>query len=281
MLKITIEDIMSEQIVRVKESVMVGDVAHLLMRYQINGVLVVDDEDKDKLIGILTTTDMLWLFDDALSHRTQRLKALERISQTPVGDVASRDVITLQQDLNITKAIALMHQKNIHTIPIYKKDKLVGVLGRHDVLNIALSRGGILSVQDKLFQIKKSILVIEDNDVDQKFIKKTLKKQGFRVVVAPTGERGLEIAEKDEIDLIVLDINLPDISGDDVYKRLKLKSKTKDIPVLILTVIDSPQRIIEYFQLGAMNYLIKPVTGKDLLVHIDCALKWKEMEGKG
>ena len=134
----SLEDIMCAHPITVKEDVTVGDVTHLLFRYRINGILVVEKDDESKLIGIFTTTDLLKLIDEALSKGVHREGALEEISNQPVGNFASKCIVSLQKDTKVTKAIATMHKKNVHTIPVFDKDKLVGVVGRHDILNITL-----------------------------------------------------------------------------------------------------------------------------------------------
>ena len=136
MLKMSLEDIMCEHPITVKEDVTVGDVTHLLFRYRINGILVVEKDDKRKLIGIFTTTDLLKLIDEALSKGVHRENALKEIAKQSVGNLASKYIVSLQKDTKVTKAIAIMHKKNVHTIPVFDKDELVGVVGRHDILNI-------------------------------------------------------------------------------------------------------------------------------------------------
>lgn len=139
MLNVSLEDIMSEHPVKVKEYCEVGQVAHLLFRYRINGILVMKDNDEDEMLGIFTTTDLLRLMDEALSVGTHKIEALERVSKRRVGEIAHRDVISFQKNTKVTKVVAVMHKKNIHTIPVYDGDKLVGVVGRHDIINMALN----------------------------------------------------------------------------------------------------------------------------------------------
>ena len=136
---IEIHEIMCEHPIKVKESVSIGNVAHLLFRYQINGILVVDDDNDKRLVGVFTTTDLLNLMAKAVSEGKHRIDELQDISQKPVGEYSSHNVTSLQKTDKIVKAIATMHRKKVHTIPIFDGDELVGVLGRHDVLNIALS----------------------------------------------------------------------------------------------------------------------------------------------
>lgn len=133
----SLEDIMCTHPITVKEDVTVGDVTHLLFRYRINGILVVEKDDKSKLIGIFTTADLLKLIDEAFSKGGHRVDTLKETSEQPVGNFASKCIVSLQKDTKITKVITTMHNKNVHTIPIFDKDKLVGVVGRHDILNIA------------------------------------------------------------------------------------------------------------------------------------------------
>jgi len=137
-LDIKLKDIMCDHPIKVKDTTSAGSAAHLLLRHQINGILVVKSDDPNQLVGILTTTDLLRLINGALSQGKQRLHALKKIGFTSVGDIASKKIISLQTTDSIMKAIALMHRKNIHTIPVYDKNKLVGVIGKHDILNVAL-----------------------------------------------------------------------------------------------------------------------------------------------
>ena len=139
MINILLGDIMCEHPIKVKESTSVGDVAHLLLRYQINGILVVSDENEKELIGIFTTTDLLQLMAQAVSRGIHRIDELKKKAEMPVGEFASRDVITLQKEDKVAKAIAIMHRRNVHTIPIFDGKELVGVVGRHDILNVALN----------------------------------------------------------------------------------------------------------------------------------------------
>lgn len=138
-MKLELKDVMCDHPIKVKESAMVGEVAHLLFRYQINGILVVGDQDENNLIGIFTTTDLLRLIDEAVSGGVHRIEELQKVAQRPVGGLASREIVTLQQEDKVVKAIALMHRKNVHTIPVYNGERLVGVVGRHDMINAALA----------------------------------------------------------------------------------------------------------------------------------------------
>ena len=138
MKNVKLESFMSEHPIKVKEDVNLKTVAHLLLRYRINGILVVKSQNENELVGILTTTDLLKIINQALNKKKHRLTELKNIEAIPVGQIASKNICSLQKNDDVMKAVALMHRKNIHTIPIFDKDHLVGVIGKHDILNMAL-----------------------------------------------------------------------------------------------------------------------------------------------
>ena len=139
MLNVLVGDIMCTTPIKVGENVSVGDVNHLLLRYRINGILVVSDKDKNDLIGIFTTTDSLRLMEEAFSKGKNKMKALKELGNKPVGKYAKKKVIVLHPEMKITKAIAIMHRKNVHTLPVFENDCMVGVIGRHDLMNVGFA----------------------------------------------------------------------------------------------------------------------------------------------
>ncbi len=103
----------------------------------------------------------------------------------------------------------------------------------------------------------KKVLVIEDDRILQKAIQVALSDGGFEVISASDGEDGLRKAQQEKPGFIVLDIILPKKDGYDVLKELKEDGETKDIPVLMLTVIASKESIDDCQKLGIVDYLIK------------------------
>lgn len=136
MLKARVEDLMSENIVKIKQNASIRDAAHILLRFQINGLLVVN-ENQEEIVGIITTTDLLRLIDRALSQKIKRKAALERIANMSIASVASKDIIKIQKGTRIHRVVSIMRNKNVHTIPIYDGKKLIGVIGKHDIINAA------------------------------------------------------------------------------------------------------------------------------------------------
>lgn len=112
-----------------------------------------------------------------------------------------------------------------------------------------------------IFQIKsmenKKILIVEDEETLQKALREYLTEEKFEVVSALDGQEGLTLAEAEMPDLILLDIILPKIDGFKVLEGIKGNDKTKNIPVILLTNLESAEDIQKAFEKGATTYLVK------------------------
>ncbi len=118
----------------------------------------------------------------------------------------------------------------------------------------------------------KKILFIDDNPVDRTLIERLLTKHNFEVILAENAKEGLDLAEDEKPDLILLDILLPGISGIEVCKKLKTKQVTCNIPVLFYTCIDTPKHLIDYESYGAVDYIQKTDPPEVLIKQIKYAL---------
>ncbi|MBN2349857.1 MAG: response regulator [Bacteroidales bacterium] len=106
-----------------------------------------------------------------------------------------------------------------------------------------------------------NVLVVDDNATSRELISEILKETSdqYNILQSETGEDGLKVAQSKKPDLLILDIKLPDLSGFEVIKRLKKSDSTKDIPVLMVTAYDNPENINNSFNLGAYDYITKPI----------------------
>jgi DNA-binding response OmpR family regulator len=120
---------------------------------------------------------------------------------------------------------------------------------------------------------KRTILFIDDNPVDRAFIKGLLAKYNFNVLLAEDGEIGLRMAQEEKVDLILLDILLPHISGIELCKQLKKIPETQDIPVIFYTSVETPKNMIVYASYGAVDYIQKSMPPKELVSAIRSILK--------
>lgn len=105
--------------------------------------------------------------------------------------------------------------------------------------------------------MKKKILVIEDEAVLQKTMVDFLSEDGFTAMGASDGEIGIQMAKKEKPDLILLDIILPLKGGFEVLAELRSDQELKDIPVILLTNLDSPENVQKAFELNVNTYLVK------------------------
>jgi DNA-binding response OmpR family regulator len=120
---------------------------------------------------------------------------------------------------------------------------------------------------------KKIILFIDDNPMDRAFIDKLLTKNNFKVLLAEDGEVGLCMAQEYKIDLILLDILLPHISGIELCKELKKIPATKNIPVIFYSSIETPKNMMVYVTYGALDYIQKSMPPRELIDSIKTILK--------
>ena len=103
----------------------------------------------------------------------------------------------------------------------------------------------------------KKILVIEDEETLRRAMTEFLTEEKFSVASAEDGEKGLAMAVSEKPDLILLDIILPKLDGYEVLAGIKKDEKTKNIPVILLTNLESVEDIQKAFERGATTYLIK------------------------
>lgn len=115
---------------------------------------------------------------------------------------------------------------------------------------------------------RKSILIVDDDHGVLKTVQGILLANGFSVLTAMTGEKGVQIAKLQRPDLILLDVILPGIKGREVCTRLKEDASSRDIPVIFLTAKDSDDDIKAEKKVGGISHLTKPVNAKTLLAEI-------------
>lgn len=124
--------------------------------------------------------------------------------------------------------------------------------------------------------LKPKILVVDDNHNLLHTVSSLLEVWGYEVTCALNGTNALAYAKEKNPDLILLDWELPDISGTEVCRRLKNDSGTSIIPVIMLTARSGEENTVTGFNCGASDYITKPYNPKILYARIKAALKAKE-----
>lgn len=134
---------------------------------------------------------------------------------------------------------------------------------------------------------EKSILIVEDSDVQRMIIASSLKSSGFRVIQANSGNRAIEIMREIKPDLILLDIEMPGMNGFETLKKIRENYRYKYLPVLFLTIVDEKTKVVEGLDIGADDYIVKPFNRQELVSRVNAALRrserlnrvWGDIEG--
>ncbi|MCM8763539.1 MAG: response regulator transcription factor [Candidatus Omnitrophica bacterium] len=121
--------------------------------------------------------------------------------------------------------------------------------------------------------MKERILIIEDDKNISKLIKYNLEKEGFNCFTALKAEEALETLKRFAIDLIILDIMLPDMDGFELCRLIKEEKKLKRIPIIMLTAKGEEVDKVVGFQLGADDYMVKPFSPRELIMRIKAVLR--------
>ena len=117
---------------------------------------------------------------------------------------------------------------------------------------------------------KFKILIVDDEQKIVDVVKAYLEKESFEVVTAMDGETALNIFSKEAVHLIILDLMLPKISGEEVCSRIRAASS---VPIIMLTAKADEEERIEGISIGADDYLIKPFSARELVVRVRALLR--------
>lgn len=139
------KDIMSKDVITVKPETTIEELARMLMLHQISGAPVVDG--KGNLKGIVTENDLisknsrlhiptiLRLFDAYIPLGASRLEnEIKKMTALTVDEIGSKDVITVDEDTSVEYIATLMTEKKIHLLPVLKEGKIVGIIGKRDII---------------------------------------------------------------------------------------------------------------------------------------------------
>jgi two-component system KDP operon response regulator KdpE len=125
--------------------------------------------------------------------------------------------------------------------------------------------------------LNERILVVEDDNQISNFICYSLHTEGFLYVTAKTGQGALRSLVSDQIDLMLLDLGLPDIDGIDVIKKVR---EWSEMPIIVVSARDQDKEKASALDLGADDYLTKPFSATELLARIRVALRHVYKQGR-
>ena len=122
------------------------------------------------------------------------------------------------------------------------------------------------------------ILIVDDVPKNIQMAMNILKNEGHHMYYAQSGEKALLLTEENDFDLILLDVMMPDMNGYDVCRKLKSNSNTNEIPIVFLSGKDSTADIELAYEVGGVDYVIKPFISIELITKANMYVRLKELE---
>lgn len=113
------------------------------------------------------------------------------------------------------------------------------------------------------------ILVVDDNPTNLKVLSDSLKGAGHRVLIAKSGKKALERLENVKPDIILLDVMMPELNGFETCQQIKANEQLQDIPIMFMTALTGTEHKVEGLQLGAVDYVTKPLQHEEVLVRVN------------
>jgi len=121
------------------------------------------------------------------------------------------------------------------------------------------------------------LLVADDNKVNRLLLARNLELQGHRVALADNGRRALEMLRAEPFDLLLLDIEMPELDGFGVLALLAAEPALRDVPVVVTSSLEGMAHVVRCIELGADDYLHKPVNPVLLKARVNASLEKKRL----
>jgi len=122
---------------------------------------------------------------------------------------------------------------------------------------------------------KASILIVDDNPQNLQLLGSIIYEQGYNVSISSSGVHAIQSISQQSPDLILLDIQMPEMDGFEVCKILKSNAQTKDIPIIFLTAVTDSEKILHSFEIGGVDYITKPFNKGELIARVSTHVELK------
>ena len=120
-----------------------------------------------------------------------------------------------------------------------------------------------------------SLLVVDDNSMNRIMLSRYITKLGYKAILAENGRQALEKLQSEPFDLMLLDVEMPEMDGYEVLERLKVHPRLRDIPVIMISAVEELDSVVRCIELGAQDYLPKPFNPVLLRARLTACLERK------
>ncbi|MDB5585889.1 MAG: PleD family two-component system response regulator [Devosia sp.] len=121
------------------------------------------------------------------------------------------------------------------------------------------------------------VLIVDDIPTNVRLLEARLTAEYYEVVTASSGPQALEICNNSDVDIVLLDVMMPDMDGFEVCRRMKANPKTHHVPVLMITALDQPSDRVKGLEVGADDFLTKPVDDMQLMARVKSLVRLKSL----
>jgi CheY-like chemotaxis protein len=123
----------------------------------------------------------------------------------------------------------------------------------------------------------RPLLVVDDNSINRIMLSRYLTKLGYQATLVENGRQALEKLQGDPFDLVLLDVEMPEMDGYQVLEQLKADSRLRDIPVIMISAVEELESVVKCIELGAQDYLPKPFNPVLLRARLTACLERKRL----
>lgn len=178
--------------------------------------------------------------------------------------VVEQEVLVKQFNKQLSKV------RNISGATVLGTGEVVPILDVQDLIKSSLNvASGALSLSKKKeVQIKKSVIVVEDSITSRTLLKNVLENNGYNVKTAVDGVEGLKLIKNEKFDLIISDVEMPRMNGFELTSMVRKDEKTSEIPVILVTSLDSKEDMEKGIDVGASAYIVKSNFQQNNLIEV-------------
>ncbi len=224
------------------------------------------------------TSELLVIIIDELMLNVEPARIAKVIEKTDLG--AQVSLVLLIDDYSVEAKDSLLEQ-GFDVVLSKPLDKALLYNAMHAALVDYGASDNVVSLSD-YYQLKNSrkldLLVAEDNVTNQMVVKQILEKAGHSVHLVSDGEQALDVLEKNLFDMLIIDINMPKVSGLDVVKMMRFMDTSLVMPIIVLTADATTETKNACKEAGADMYITKPLNARKLLESIAQLAKKQEEE---